>query len=114
MNNLFTNDNPETTIKNLSFKTTDDTIKSIRKIESIFNKLKNKQKINTYSPLNLRPRTYFENKESIEKFYLKQKMYRIIGLLNRAKIVYKNHPSIQLEKSINILQKWMDNYHKIK
>jgi len=110
MNNLFTNDNPETTIKGLSFKTKKDTIMSIHKIESIFNNLKKHQKINQYSPPNLKPITYFDTKKSIEKYYLKQKMYRILGLLNRAKVIYKRYPNNELKGSISILQSWMDDY----
>jgi len=37
-------------------------------------------------------------------------MYRILGLLNRAKIIYKK----DIKQSIEILSKWIEHYFKLK
>jgi hypothetical protein len=109
---LFTDDNKETTLHGLGFSTLDKTKKSIRKIERYYDEMKENQKVNKYSPKNVRPRVYFMRKEEIEKFYLIQKMYRVLGLLNRAKTIFQRYPNIELEKSIKIFQTWMKKYHK--
>lgn len=105
--NLFTDDNPETTIKGLGFKTPDITKKSIAKIEYLINQMKKKQKLGDYSPKNLRPRTLLDSKEKINKYFYTQKLYRILGLLNRAKVVYKRYPNKDLQQSIKLLLSWI-------
>ena len=110
---LFTNDNPETTLKGLGFKNKEIAIQSIIKIESTFSILRDKQKINTCSPKNLRPRYFLDSEKIIDKFYLQQKMYRVLGLLNRAKIVSHRYPKNDILEAIEILQKWMDEYRII-
>jgi hypothetical protein len=74
---LFTDDNPETTLKGLGFKNKEKVIESISLIEYTFSKLRDKQVVNTCSPEFLRPRYYLDSKEIIEKFYLQQKMYGV-------------------------------------
>jgi hypothetical protein len=113
MSHLFTDDNPETTLKGLGFKTREKTIKSIKLIEDTFSNLKKNQQINTCSPLNLRPRYILDSQRAIEKFYLQQKMYRVLGLLNRAKTIYSRYPKDTLKESIQILKNWMNEYHKV-
>ena len=108
--NLFTDDNPKTTIKGLGFKDVKTTKKSIKNINNHFDELKVKQKINSYTPKNLLPKQFITNKKEIIIFYNKQKMYRILGLLNRAKVVYKIYPNSELKKSIQILNLWMEKY----
>lgn len=108
---LFTDDNPETTLKGLGFKTLDKTKNSIVLIEKTFSNLRDKQEIGGCSPNNLRPKVFLETSKHIDKFYLQQKMYRILGLLNRAKIIYKRYPSDELKKSIELLEEWMADYH---
>ncbi|MEX0594959.1 MAG: hypothetical protein WD512_00540 [Candidatus Paceibacterota bacterium] len=109
---LFTDDNKETTLHGLGFSTLDKSKKSIKKIERYYDSMKNNQKLNKYSPKNVRPRVYFLSKEEIEKYYAIQKMYRILGLVNRAKTIFQRYPSIELEKSIKLFQTWMIRYHK--
>ncbi len=108
--NLFTDDNPETTLKGLGFKNKEKAIESIETIEFIFSKLKVEQIVNTCSPEFLRPRYYLDSKEIIEKFYLQQKMYRVLGLLNRAKIVSNRYPKNDILEAIDVLERWMDVY----
>lgn len=108
--NLFTDDNPETTLKGLGFKNKEKAIESIETIEFIFSKLKVEQIVNTCSPEFLRPRYYLDSKEIIEKFYLQQKMYRVLGLLNRAKIVSNRYPKNDILEAIDVLERWMDEY----
>ena len=107
---LFTNDNPETTLKGLGFKNKEKALESIALIEITFSKLRDEQILNTCSPLNLRPRYLLDSKEAIEKFYLQQKMYRVLGLLNRAKIIYNKYPKESLLEAISVLEEWMGEY----
>jgi len=109
---LFTDDNKETTLHGLGFSTLEKSKNSIRKIETYYNTLKKNQQINKYSPKNLRPRVYLDSKQHIEKFYMHQKMYRVLGLLNRAKTIHQRYPNPELEKSFNIFRIWMKKYHK--
>jgi hypothetical protein len=110
MNHLFTDDNPETTVKGLKFKTLDDTKQSIQFIEFYFNQLRRNQKENESTPDNVLPKKILKTKNEIITYYEQQKMYRIIGLLNRAKSIYKKYPNDELEKSIKLLEEWMQKY----
>jgi len=108
--NLFTDDNPETTIHGLGFSSKIKAIKSIEKVEKHFNKLLKKQKINTMTPDNLRPKKLIKNKEDAIKFYEMQKMYRIIGLRNRAKVFIQKNKDI--EEAFQVLDNWLKEYNK--
>lgn len=107
---LFTDNHPETTLKNLGFKNRQKAVESILKIEKTFSYMRDIQKINTCSPENLRPRYFLDSKKIIEKFYLQQKMYRVLGLLNRAKILVLRYAKTDILEAIEILQKWLDEY----
>lgn len=109
---LFTNNNPETTIKGLKFKNKELALESIEKIELIFTTLQHQQRINTSSPTWLRPRYFLHSQEIIEKFYLQQKMYRVLGLLNRAKSVYNRTLKKNILQSIEVFLTWMTQYHR--
>jgi len=108
--NLFTDDNPKTTLHGLSFKNIINTKKSIKIIDIYFNKIKNEQKINEYSPKNLLPKMFLQTKKEINSYYKKQKLYRILGLLNRAKVIYKRYPNNELYNSIKILDCQLKKY----
>lgn len=112
MNHLFTDDNPETTLKGLGFKTPKKALESIIKVEEYFDKLEYEQKLDNYTPENVRPRQYIKTMKEKHRYYSKQKMYRILGLLNRAKVIYKKTNSKNIFDSIQILEDWMDNYKK--
>ncbi len=113
--NLFTDDNPETTLHGLGFKTPEITNKSIDKIESYFKERYRQQKIPGY-PINLRPKTYLETKSDAKRYYQTQMMTRVLALLNRARSIYKKIVSgkkrEEYKLSISILQQWVDN-HKL-
>jgi hypothetical protein len=104
-NHLFSDDNPETTLKGLGYKDRKTAIHSIKKIEETFSRMRNEQKVNTYSPNNLRPRAFLDSKKAIERYYLKQKMYRILALLNRLKVTKKPNT-----EAMELFQKWMKEY----
>ena len=112
MSHLFTDDNPETTLKGLGFKTPEKTLNSIKLIEEYFDNLEKTQKLNSYTPNNVRPKQYLQTIDEIHYYYRKQKMYRILGLLNRAKVIYKKTGSDNILASIDILMDWMENYKK--
>jgi hypothetical protein len=107
---LFTDDNPKTTLHGLSFKNVINTKKSIKNIDQYFNKIKNEQKINDYSPKNLLPKMFLQTIKEINSYYKKQKLYRILGLLNRAKVIYKRYPNNELYMSIKLLSKQLIKY----
>jgi hypothetical protein len=106
MNRLFTDDNPSTTIQGLGFKTPEITRESIKIIEKVLNRMRNEQKIG-YSNRKLRPCEKLDSQQMIDRYYKKQKMYRALGLLNRAKVIFKRYPSNNLKLSIKILEKYM-------
>ncbi len=110
---LFSDDNPETTLKGLGFKNKQKAIDSIILIEKTFSDMRDKQRIHGCSPKKLRPRYYLDTKEAVEKFYLQQKMYRVLGLLNRAKMISYRYPKEDILEAIEVLQKWMDEYREI-
>ena len=112
MNRLFTDNNPETTLKGLGFKNIKKTKESIKKIEEYFITMCKNQKLDKWTSYKTRPKEYIKTKEQKIKYYEKQKMYRILGLLNRAKILYEKYPNPELKESIRLLQKWMKKYKK--
>lgn len=113
--NLFTDDNPETTLHGLGFKNRMVALKSIDMIEEHFNQKFLEQKIPGMSPNNLRPQTYLADSHAALIFYQRQKMTRVIGLLNRAKSLVKRTRRPQKKKdfsqAIQVLLRWMDHYH---
>jgi plasmid stabilization system protein ParE len=113
--NLFTDDNPETTLHGLGFKNKETAVRSIKRIETHFNKLRDQQQIPGNSPHNLRPRTFLSDNKNRYRFYQRQKMTRVIGLLNRAKsLVKRTHRPQKIKEfnqAIEVLEGWMDCYH---
>lgn len=113
--NLFTDDNPKTTVKNLGFKNKEKAIESINIIENHFNLLQKKQKIPGYSPNNLLPKKYIKTKKECNNYYMIQKKYRVLGLLNRAKTIIKKNNNINeksvknINEAIKILNKYISN-----
>jgi hypothetical protein len=118
--NLFTDDHPKTTLHGLRFATPQLTQSSINKIENHFDYLLNHQYLPGYPP-SLRPNTYLKTQAQAKSYYQTQKMYRVLGLLNRAASIYKNMgktktPNIQKKKnikeSISLLKKWVNTNKK--
>ena len=60
MSHLFTDDNPETTLTGLGFKTPEKTIESIEKIERYFDYLESQQILGAWTSANTRPREFIE------------------------------------------------------
>ena len=112
MEHLFTDDNPETTLKGLGFKTPQKTMESIQKIEEYFNHLEQEQPIGGWTPPIVRPREFIDSVAKRHQYYRKQKMYRVLGLLNRARVIYARTGSLDISASIEILEEWMRLYKK--
>ena len=72
--NLYTDDNPKTTLKGLGFKNKEVAIKSIQIVESYFNQMYMDQKIPGITPDNVLPKKKLNNKRDAKKYYQKQKM----------------------------------------
>ena len=110
---LYSDDNPKTTLKGLGFKNEDKAKETIEKVEKYFDKLMKKQKINSYTPDNVLPKKLLTTKKEIKKYYQLQKMYRILGMSNRAKgMVNKVNKNKDLKKAIKIFDKWIKTYKK--
>jgi hypothetical protein len=113
--NLFTDDNPETTLHGLGFKNKGVALASLDMIENHFNYLYKKQKIPSMSPKNIRPKEYLDNPNSALVFFQRHKMTRVIGLLNRAKSLIKRtlNPDkiMDMGEAIHVLGNWMTSYH---
>tara|TARA_B100000925_G_scaffold291256_1_gene278691 strand:+ start:80 stop:595 length:516 start_codon:yes stop_codon:yes gene_type:complete len=113
--NLYTDDNPETTLKGLGFKNALKALETIRIVEKYFDKLEKSQKIPGFTPKCVLPKTYINNKIESKKYYQKQKLYRILGMQNRAKGMVnriKNNKNILL--AIDIFQNWLDKHYSQK
>jgi hypothetical protein len=111
---LYTDKNPNTTLKGLGYRNELIAKKSINMIETYFNKMLKKQKPNTYTPNNVKPRIFINNKKENFNYYQKQKMYRVLGLLNRAKgMIHRITNNIDMIQAIKIFELWMKKYKKI-
>ena len=113
--NLYTDDNPKTTLKGLGFKNKDKAIETIYKVEKYFDNLMREQGIPGYTPPNVLPKIYLMNKEESYKYYLKQKMYRILGMMNRAKGMLNkvsDEKKQNFKEAISVFEIWMNKYKK--
>lgn len=109
--NLYTDDNPHTTIKGLGFKDKETALNTILIVEQHFDKVRKTQKIPGYSPNNLLPIKYIKNKNEADKYYKLQKFYRIMGMRNRAKgMLKKSKNTLNLIAAIKIFDKWLQDY----
>lgn len=109
--NLYTDDNPITTLQGLGFKDKKKAIHTIKTVEKYFDELKKKQKIPGYTPKNVLPKIKITNKKQCVDYYNKQKMYRILGMLNRAKGMIKRVQNTDnIKEAILVFEKWMNNY----
>ena len=113
--NLYTDDNPKTTLKGLGFKNKEIAIKSIKIVENYFDQMYARQKIPGITPDNVLPKQMLNSKKDAKKYYKKQKMYRILGMSNRAKgMVDKIANNINIKQAIQIYEKWLLKYKKSK
>ena len=115
--NLYTNDNPITTLKGLGFKNKETALDTINKVESYFNNLLSKQKIPGFTPKNVLPKKKLDTNEDAIKYYQTQKLYRILGMMNRAKgMIHRVNKEKQknFEQAIKVFKKWIDTNNKKK
>ena len=113
--NLYTDDHPETTLKGLGFKNKKIAKQTISKVEKYFNLLKKKQNIPDWTPNNVRPKIYIEDNNQNNSYYDKQKMYRILGMSNRAKgMIHRIKKNKKIKEAIQVFQEWLVNYKKKK
>lgn len=111
---LYTDDNPKTTLKGLGFKNKEKAEETIKKVEEYFENMKKKQKKNSWTPDNVLPKKYLKTNKEINDYYQLQKMYRILGMNNRAKGMLKNTKNNDnLKEAIKVFDKWMKKYKNI-
>lgn len=109
--NLYTDDNPHTTLKGLGFKDKKTAVNTIKIVEEHFDKMRKKQKIPGFNPNNLLPNKFITSEKEANKYYKLQKFYRIIGMRNRAKGILKNTQNTKnLIEAIKIFDEWLSNY----
>ena len=112
--NLYTDDNPKTTLKGLGFKNKEIAIKSIKIVENYFDQMYARQKIPGITPDNVLPKQMLNSKKDAKKYYQKQKMYRILGMLNRARgMINKIKNKKYMNQAIIIFENWMNKYKKL-
>ena len=108
---LYTDNNKKTTLKGLGYKNRQVAVETIRKVEIYFNYMEQKQKIPGWTPDNVLPKKYIKNKNESKKYYKIQKMYRILGMSNRAKgMVNRVKNNKGLKDAISVFKVWLDNY----
>ena len=112
-NRLYTDDNRDFTIYGLSYKDKQSALESIEKIDKVFNQISKAIEPGTCSPEFIRPRVYLFTQLEIEKFILIQKMYRILALNNRAKVLYKRTKKQSIAEAINIFNNWLKQYKNL-
>ena len=109
--NLYTDDNPNTTLQGLGFKNKEKAIYTVKTVEKYFDLLKKKQTIPGYTPKNVLPKIKIINRKQVTDYYNKQKMYRILGMLNRAKgMINRIQNADNIKEAIVVFEKWMYNY----
>ena len=111
---LYTDDNPKTTLKGLGFKNKEKAEETIKKVELYFDNMKKKQKKNSWTPDNVLPKKFLKTNKDINKYYQLQKMYRILGMNNRAKGMLKNTKNNNnLKDAIKVFDNWMKKHKNI-
>ena len=112
--NLYTDDNPQTTLKGLGFKNKLKAKYTIKKVENYFDNMLDNQIIPGWTPENVLPKKYIESYEDAYHYYQKQKMYRILGMNNRAKGMIKRIKDDKKIKSIKeamkLFNSWLEEY----
>ena len=107
---LYSDINKHTTLKGLKFKDKKVAKESIQKIEDYFDNMYSKQNIPAYSNKKTLPKKYLETKSEAKRYYKIQKMYRVLGLLNRAKSMLERVDSEDIEDAVKVFEKWMKKY----
>ena len=110
MNKLYTDDNPKTTLKGLGFKNKNIAKSTIQKVEEYFNNMIRiqLQTIPSYTPDNVLPKKYLASKDETIKYYRNQKMYRILGMRNRAKgMLHRVKDNKDFKGAMKIFDEWL-------
>lgn len=108
---LYTDNNKKTTLKGLGYKNRQTALETIRKVEIYFNYMKGQQKLPGWTPYNVLPKKYLSNKNESDRYYEIQKMYRILGMSNRAKgMVNRVKKNKGLKDAISVFKSWLDKY----
>ena len=69
------------------------------------------QNIPSYTPDNVLPKKYLDTKEGTIKYYKNQKMFRILGMRNRAKgMIRRVKNNKNFKEAIEIFDMWMKTY----
>ena len=112
--NLYTDDNPHTTLKGLGYKDKLKALETIVKVEKYFNEMSKKQVVPGWSPNNVLPKVYLNSYDEVYKYYRKQKMYRILGMLNRARgminRIKDETRKKNMKEAMEVFDKWMKKY----
>lgn len=109
--NLYTDDNPKTTLSGLGFKNKKKAIETIQKVEKYFEIMKQNQVIPGYTPDSVLPKEFISTKNQLNKYYNKQKMYRILGMSNRAKgMIHRINTPENIIDAMIVFEKWLQNY----
>lgn len=109
--NLYTDDNPETTLKGLGFKNKIIALETIIKVENHFDMMQTSQNVPGITPNNVKPREFINNESELKQYYQKQKMYRILGMLNRAKgMIHRVKDASNIKQAIDVFEIWMKSY----
>lgn len=110
---LYTDDNPITTLKGLGYSNREKALETIQIVEDYFDSMMNRQKIPDYTPANVLPRKYLKTVDEKERYYAKQKMYRILGMRNRAiGRLNKVKKDKDIKEAIIIFDEWLKLYKK--
>lgn len=111
---LYTNNNPKTTIKGLGFKNKKKAIETIKIVEEVFNNMMKNQKIPGYSSKNTLPRKFLHNQKENKLYYKNQKIFRILGMRNRAKgMLNRVKNNKDLFEAIKIFDIWLNKNKKL-
>ena len=111
MNKLYTDNNPKTTLKGLGFKNKKIAKETIQKVEEYFDNMIRIQlkTIPSYTPDNVLPKKYLTSKDETMKYYRNQKMYRILGMRNRAKgMLHRVKDNKDFKGAMKIFDEWLD------
>ena len=112
--NLYTDDNPETTIKGLGFKNKEKALHTVETVEKYFESLKKSQKIPGLTPEKVRPQKLLQSKEDANKYYQTQKWYRIMGMLNRARgMIYRVNNKKDIMEAMIVFEDWIKYNYRV-
>ena len=110
---LYTDQNPETTLQGLRYRTRADAQRTIRRVDQYFDRMLSDQPIPGPTGTQTRPSTYLHSHSEARRYYQTQKYYRIMGMRNRAvgMVARARHPE-QMTQAIRVFDRWIAKYQK--